>query len=217
MKHPLWALCALLLFAVVLVAARPELSAGLGTPAPTPSASLLERPPSAAGGLGLIDRGTLSVRSAARPEALVPPGNEAPPSPVQRQPLLESIATPSPTPAPTSSPRATPARTPQPTPESATAGTVTGIASNYPGTAGYMGQATVALPGALGGRYTGAINGYVTVCADRCATLPIVDWCQCYWGTADQRIADLSHPAWALISDTPLTRGLITVTLHLGG
>jgi hypothetical protein len=217
MKHPLWALCALLLVTVVIVAARPEPSAGIGTPAPSPSTTLLDPLASTVGGVGLMDRGTLSVRSSVRTETLVSPGDATPPPEVQRQPLLEAIATSSPTPAPTSSPRATPARTPQPTPESATAGTVAGIASNYPGTAGYMGQATVALPGTLGGRYTGAINGYVTVCADRCATLPIVDWCQCYWGTADQRIADLSHPAWALISDTPLTRGLITVTLHLGG
>ena len=94
---------------------------------------------------------------------------------------------------------------------------VVGIASNYPGTAGWMGEATVALPGDLGGRYNGEVNGFVTVCADRCATLPVVDWCQCYWGTADERIVDLSHPAWALVSDAPLTEGLIEVTLVLEG
>ncbi|HJP70885.1 MAG TPA: hypothetical protein VJ975_04135 [Candidatus Limnocylindria bacterium] len=92
---------------------------------------------------------------------------------------------------------------------------ITGIASNYAGTAGWMGEPTVALPGALGGRYTGEVNGYVTVCADRCARLPVVDWCECYWGTDDERIVDVSHAAWALISDAPLAEGLIEVRLAL--
>ena len=92
---------------------------------------------------------------------------------------------------------------------------VAGIGSNYPGTAGWIGQATVAMPGAIGGRYTGQVNGFVTVCADRCARLPVVDWCQCYWGTADQRVVDLSHPAWALVSDRPLETGLIEVRVFL--
>lgn len=101
------------------------------------------------------------------------------------------------------------------TPEPPPATEVAGVGSNYPGTAGWLGEPTVALPGDLGGRYTGEVNGHVTVCAERCARLPVVDWCQCHWGTDEQRVVDLSHAAWAIVSDAPIEVGLVEVRLIL--
>ena len=93
---------------------------------------------------------------------------------------------------------------------------VTGKATWYCCSNGYRGQAVVALPGALGGQYDPPpASRTVTICADRCAELPVVDYCGCLWGTADQKIADLSPEAWAAVSNRHTSAGVITVTVHL--
>jgi hypothetical protein len=95
---------------------------------------------------------------------------------------------------------------------------ISGKATWYCCSLGWRGEAVVALPGALGGHYDAPpASRSVTVCADRCAVLPVVDYCGCLWGTASQKVADLSPEAWAAISDSSLSRGVITVTVHLGG
>jgi hypothetical protein len=152
----------------------------------------------------LAARGSASVRHSIDAESIAQPSQAT--RPAQPRRAAQRVAGPTPTAAQASRRAAT-------APPST--GSLTGTASNYGGTAGFMGRAVVALPGALGGRYTGKVNGYVTVCADRCARLPIVEWCQCYWGSSRQRIADLSHEAWRAISDLPVSRGLMTVRLLL--
>lgn len=94
-------------------------------------------------------------------------------------------------------------------------GLVTGMASSYGESAGWEGQATVALPLELGGGIPAGEPTHVLVCADRCVSMPVVDSCPCYVGTADQRVANLSHEAWRQVTDFPLEEGLVQVEIHL--
>jgi hypothetical protein len=91
---------------------------------------------------------------------------------------------------------------------------VSGRASSYAESRGWEGQPTVALPVVLGGRIPAGTPDDVLVCADRCVVLPVVDSCPCYVGTPDQRIANLSHAAWELVTDAPLEEGLVQVEVY---
>lgn len=100
-------------------------------------------------------------------------------------------------------------------PLAAVDGLATGMASSYGESIGWEGQPTVALPLELGGGLPDGEPMWVLVCADRCIGLPVVDSCPCYVGTDDQRIANLSHAAWRLVTDAPLEEGVIRVEVHL--
>lgn len=145
--------------------------------------------------------------------------------PVTAEALLAATARPTPArvaitakfaPIPTARPTPPPAPRVAP-PPTLSGSTVFGKATFYCCSLGYRGQAVVALPGALGGHYDAPPAArYVTVCADRCVSLPVVDYCGCYWGTSSQKVADLSPEAWAAVTDRSRSLGVVQVTIHLG-
>lgn len=139
-------------------------------------------------------------------EALVAATPPAPPARVAITARFAPIPTVRPTPAPRPAP-----------PPALSGSTVSGKATYYCCSLGYRGQAVVALPGALGGHYDPPPAArYVTICADRCVSLPVVDYCGCSWGTAGQKVADLSPEAWAAVTDRSRSLGVVQVTIHLG-
>ncbi len=169
---------------------------------------------------GDLARGSLADRGSANrlalalevplpaPELIASPSLPTPGA-VSMQATLFPLSIPTPRPA---------AAQPAPAVAAPIGDSVTGSATWYCCSAGYRGQAVVALPGALGGQYDPPpATRSVTVCADRCVVLPVVDYCGCHWGTSAQKVADLSPEAWAAVTDRAPSAGVVTVTIQLGG
>jgi hypothetical protein len=95
--------------------------------------------------------------------------------------------------------------------------TISGLATWYCCTRGWGDAAVAALPIALGGHWYLPPGGFnVTVCADRCAVIPVGDACACYWGEPAQKVIDLSPAAWAAITDKDRwVYGVVNVTVYL--
>jgi hypothetical protein len=83
-------------------------------------------------------------------------------------------------------------RTPAPR-QSAIAATVRGRASWY----GVDGDVAAAGPALRHGHWRGSL---VAVCADRCVTVRLVDFCQCLRGQRSERVIDLSPSAFARLA-----------------
>lgn len=197
-----------IVIALIVAALAPQAVAA--TPSDTSTERLLaavEATPASA----LADRGTTSQRGLATftaATAAVPAGTERfHPAGVALPPSVPMQAT-------IVSPRVQAIQAIQPPSGPAT---ISGTASWYCCTMNWGNAAVVALPIALGGHYYAPPGGgWVTVCADRCARLPIGDACGCHWGQAGQKVVDLSPAAWAAITDKDrYVYGVVAVTLYL--
>lgn len=213
MAHPVRRAAAVTIASALLIAAfAPMVVGSAAAPDPSPTA-LLATPASTLDSQALIaSRGVASDRAnfVGRQASGVPAsvgaedlglGLQDPPSVVMKPTIWGG---------------ATPKIVARPAP---TSGSVSGKASWYCCTRGWTGQAVVALPQALGGHFDPAPDAslWVTICADRCARIPVVDACGCHYGTDAQKVADLSPEAWAAItSKDRYVYGVVQVTIYFG-
>jgi hypothetical protein len=197
-----------LVLALVVAALAPQAVAA--TPADTATDRLLAAVGSSPAS-ALADRGTTSQRGLATLAVAttpVPSGTERfPAAGVSRPPAVTMQATLVQQPLPAAQGVGRPAGP----------ATINGTASWYCCTMNWGNAPVVALPLALGGHYYPPPGGgWVTVCADRCARLPIGDACACHWGRAGQKVVDLSPAAWAAITDRDrYVYGIVAVTVYL--
>lgn len=194
-----------IVIALIVAALAPQAVAA--TPSDTSTERLLAAV-EASTASAFTDRGTTSQRSLATltsTTAAVPAGTE------QFHPTGVALPPSVPMQATIVSPRV------QAIPAPSGPATISGTASWYCCTMNWGSAAVVALPIALGGHYYAPPGGgWVTVCADRCARLPIGDACGCHWGQVGQKVVDLSPAAWAAVTDKDrYVYGIVAVTLYL--
>jgi hypothetical protein len=84
-----------------------------------------------------------------------------------------------------------------------------GTASWYR-TPGLTAAAGPELRQAIGKDWRGSV---VSVCAGRCVTVTLTDWCQCYRGERRERVIDLSDSAFERLA--PLAVGLVRVRVSV--
>lgn len=196
------ALLLLLAFAVVLLLPRPAPRAGQQQAGGHPAWAGQDRGTESVATAAVSPRSSLAVRARVAQS-------------VERH--AEDVGVAGSIPAPGTISRVTPA--PVAAAESAgprgAAPTLSGIASWYPGSRGFVGTPHAAIPG---GRWTGRINGWAVVCAfvpghDPCLTVPLVDFCACRVGSS-RRDIDLSIDAVRALGLDP-ARGLYRISLEV--
>lgn len=129
-------------------------------------------------------------------------------------PVVLAEPTLAPTPEPSAVPTPVPTRRPRATPTPAPGDRRVGVASWYEGSRDFHGIRHVALPDS---DWDGTIHGYARICVlatGVCTRAAIVDYCQCYRRTPDERVVDLSIETVRALRLDP-SRGLYKVSVDI--